>query len=144
MDLNNFKRAGELFIEAAKFKNENAGAISNAAYGYYLLGEVDRANAAITHALSLDPKSINAYNTLIQINRNKKFEDVIKQIPSDLTLIPEISFNLAIVAREQNLFEDSIALFQQAIDKSAEKNAHFFGSLGSTVLESVTKIHLQL
>ena len=109
-------------LRALRFDNDNADAYYLRGYYYAHIGELNKAIADQTKAVSLDPHLVEAYLALGELNRNDPQEAIINikkglslekdgsLTPSLLAALGNIYFDIGAVDRAEEYFRESVLL----------------------------------
>jgi len=83
--LHDYSHGGRLLIEALQYHPKDEKALGNAATGYYLLGEYDRAKELALKVIEQNPVSTRGHSLLIQARgQDEPIEMILSAIPESL------------------------------------------------------------
>lgn len=138
MELQESSIASEHLISALSFEPEMTRAITLAAVGYAMQGEVEKCEQLVAKVLKNDPQNIEAFSALTVLYRGKSnLSEVLSRIPEDLRKNPEIAFGLAQIAKTNAEYSEAIKWAQIALDNAKGEKAEFKSILASMILESI-------
>ena len=113
--------AASLFIESYKYDKNDARALFNIAYGYYLKKDFENASKYNDKILRKYPENADANTIKILLTDLKvSTDDLIKTIPESLYDIPKISFHIAEFARNKKEYESAFEWYETSIKKEKE------------------------
>ena len=136
-------RAAQMFLDAYTLNRDSTKALANAALGYLLKEEPDRALELAREAIRRDPTIVQAYSTLVWASPGeKRFESVVNSIPVAYQQTAEVAMALGNVAERKGLLEEAEKWFRLAIHVDTEKWPEPRGSLATLLLAKASDKYL--
>ncbi len=136
-------RAAQMFLDAYTLNRDSTKALANAALGYLLKEEPDRALELAREAIRRDPTIVQAYSTLVWASPGeKRFESVVNCIPVAYQQTAEVAMALGNVAQRKGLLEEAEKWFRLAIHVDTEKWPEPRGSLATLLLAKASDKYL--
>lgn len=101
LEMNKEEDAGQLFIDAFQYAEEDEKALCNLSLGHFLINDKKKANEIAREAIKKFPTSSRAYALLIQTTDSEDVNSIISEIPEGLLKSKDIAFALGIIFRER-------------------------------------------
>jgi len=140
LSLNMEEDAAKFLIEALQYNPEDEKALCNAALGYLLTGQLEKAQEYAKKALEKNPANSYAHSVIIQLSsENEDLRDIIEKVPEHYRKLPDVAYAIAHIARKKGLLIQAIKWFKTGVDNNRENNPDLEGALGSTILELLTE-----
>ena len=134
--LNNEQETAELLIEAFQHNPEDEKALSNLAYAYFLLEDMESAVYYAKQTLKKNYANINARVVLIHVSsREEPLEKIIAQIPDCLHETPEIAHAFSDTAKDQGCLEEAKKWREVAVEQDGDPG--FKASLATILIEQM-------
>ena len=136
--LNENREAGQLFIEALQYNQDDEKALCKAGWGYLLLGQLEEAECYTRQALKKNPANSRAHAMMVEIGSYKEdLHHAIETVPEPYRSLPEVAYALSFLARKEQKFNEAEKWLKVAIENDKEDLPDFKGALGETIVESV-------
>ena len=135
-EINNKQKAANLLIEAFQHHPEDEKALSNLAFAYFLLQDMESAANYAKQTLGKNRANINARVVLIHVSsKEEPLEKIIAQIPDYLRETPEIAHAFSDIAKAQGCLEEAKRWREVAVEQDADPG--FKASLATILIEQV-------
>ena len=135
-ELNNKQETAKLLIEAFQYHSEDEKALSNLAYAYFLVEDVESAVYYAKQTLKKNHANINAHVVLILVSSKEELlEKIIAQIPDYLHETPEIAHAFSHTAKEQGDLEEAQKWREITVEQDGDPG--FKASLATILIEQV-------
>lgn len=145
LGLNQERDAAQLFIGALQYNPEEEKALSNAALGYLLLGQLEEARAFANRVVEKNPANSRAYSLIIQtFPETDPLEDIVSKIPEPYRTDPEVAYVLGHLARKRDNLYESKRWFDIAVENDIKGLADLRGALGEILIDTVIKDKLSI
>ena len=140
LNLNQEEEAARLLIEALQYNPDDEKALCNAALGYMLIKELEKAEKYIRKALEKNPANSYAYSIIIQLSsETEDLQNIIEKVPEAYRKSPDVAYAIAHMARIKGNLVKAEEWLQTAVANDKENNPDLKGALGSTSLELLTE-----
>ncbi|WP_214083868.1 tetratricopeptide repeat protein [Methanoculleus sp.] len=117
IQLHDYCRGGRLMIEALQCNPEDAKALGNAAAGYYLLGEYDKAKSLALKIIEQNPVSTRGYSLLIQARgQSEPIDTILSEIPEFLQHTHDIASAVGQHFYNHGTFDKAVTWLRIALD----------------------------
>lgn len=132
------QEAAQLFLEALQYNPEDEKALGNAALGYMLLGQTEKANIFANKVLDKNPANSLAHSIIMQISPDdEKLEDIIAKVPEPYRNTPSVAYGFSYLLRKRNKLSESIKWLEIAVENDEEDLPDLKGALGEILIQSI-------
>lgn len=140
LGLDQKKEAADLFLEALQYNPDDEKALCNAAFGYLLLHQLDKARTHATEIIEKNPANARAYSIILQASSDdENLEDIISKVPEPYRCNPEVAYAISHLARKRENLTESIKWLEIAVENDKGGWPDLKGLLGEILLEMVMK-----
>ncbi|KYK33744.1 MAG: hypothetical protein AYK18_14685 [Theionarchaea archaeon DG-70] len=134
------QEAADLLLEALQYNPDDEKALCNAAFGYLLLHQLDKAKTHATEVIEKNPANTRAYSIIIQASsEDENLEDIISKVPEPYRCNPEAAYAISHLARKRENLTESKKWLEIAVENDKNNWPDLKGSLGERLLELVMK-----
>jgi tetratricopeptide (TPR) repeat protein len=132
--------AAASFLEALQYNRDDEKAIANAAIGYMLQREHEKAEEFVQTVLQKNPANCTAYAIRVQIApRDEALETVINLVPTQYRSKAEVAAALGLAALNRKSYDQAKEWFQAAINSGSGYLSNIKVFLSIALLEPIFK-----
>lgn len=115
--LHDYRRGGRLMVEALQYNSEDEKALGNAAVGYCLLGEYDKAKSLALKIIEQNPVSTHGYSLFIQARgQSEPIDTILSEIPEHLQHTGDIASIVGQHFYNHGTFGQAVTWLRTALD----------------------------
>ncbi len=130
--------AGILFVQALQFNQDDEKAFVNAALGYYMLKEPEKAEPCIEQALEKNPLNLDAWTLKIQFVQDiDSLNRVWESLPKSLVDKPQINWVRGVALQRMGKLAEAEKSMSYALDNDNERRLNLVVEMASVMLQNV-------
>lgn len=138
LDLHQEIAAGKLFVDALAFKQNDPDAMANAAFGYMLLDQTNKAIELADKVIAQRPFQTQAWCVRIDAALiSQPLDSIIEGVPATIRQSADVAFSFSRAARLRGQLAESIRWLRVAIQDDQLQRPALLASLGQALFVSV-------
>jgi tetratricopeptide (TPR) repeat protein len=131
------EEAGALFVRALQFDKDNEKALVNAALGYFLLDEDEKALKCVEQALQKNPLNLDAWSMKIQFSKDcAAIQKLVENVPKSFLEKTEINWARSVALQRAGSFTEAEKYMEMALKTDSERRIDLVVQLGSLKLKN--------